>query len=522
MYDYTEVFNKTKQTEAKMGKDQVQNSAGGYVYSISDNQYLMRFLILGTEGNTYYQNSAQLSKDNITNILRIIKEDAKYVVDTTVEVSASGRSIKNDTCIFVLAAVSAFADEGGKNYANSKLKDVVRTGGHMLMFAHYRDAMGGWGRSLRKAVADWYNSHSDDALEYQVAKYRQRNGWTHLDILRLAHVKPDTARKNALFAYLAGKGHLTSKLFTVISDLEDTDYLAHEVCRIIRNNNLSREMIPTKWLSNPKVQAELLKNMPITATIRNLGAFTASGALNGLNDSVKIAVSRVTDDNVIKRGRVHPMQFALAYKTYLSGGGFRGNLKWVPTPSISKALEAGLEKSFSYVEPSGKNFYIGLDVSGSMGMAINNTNITCAEGAAIIAKAIVCAEDWTIVKGFCNHMKDIGIAAGDSLSQVLRKTYDRTFGSTDCALPMLDAIKCGYDNIDCFVVITDNETWAGNVHPSEALEMYNKRFNRQAKLVVVGMTATRFSIAEPNNPLMLDVVGFDANIPALISEFAKI
>ena len=35
------------------------------------------------------------------------------------------------------------------------------------------------------------------------------------------------------------------------------------------------------------------------------------------------------------------------------------------------------------------------------------------------------------------------------------------------------------------------------------------------------MTATEFTIADPTDPGMLDVVGFDAGVPALITEFAS-
>jgi 60 kDa SS-A/Ro ribonucleoprotein len=41
----------------------------------------------------------------------------------------------------------------------------------------------------------------------------------------------------------------------------------------------------------------------------------------------------------------------------------------------------------------------------------------------------------------------------------------------------------------------------------------------QAKLVVVAMTSTAFTIAVPDDVGMMDVVGFDANTPSAISEF---
>jgi 60 kDa SS-A/Ro ribonucleoprotein len=76
-------------------------------------------------------------------------------------------------------------------------------------------------------------------------------------------------------------------------------------------------------------------------------------------------------------------------------------------------------------------------------------------------------------------------------------------------------------DVDCFIVITDNETWAGSVHPTQALNDYRKNKNPKAKSVVIGMTATSFSIADPNDAGMLDVVGFDTNVPSIISDFVR-
>jgi 60 kDa SS-A/Ro ribonucleoprotein len=75
--------------------------------------------------------------------------------------------------------------------------------------------------------------------------------------------------------------------------------------------------------------------------------------------------------------------------------------------------------------------------------------------------------------------------------------------------------------IDTFVIYTDNETWAGTIHPDEALRRYRERMGLPSKLVVVGMTSTGFTIADPNDPGMLDVVGFDAAAPAVIADFSQ-
>jgi 60 kDa SS-A/Ro ribonucleoprotein len=53
------------------------------------------------------------------------------------------------------------------------------------------------------------------------------------------------------------------------------------------------------------------------------------------------------------------------------------------------------------------------------------------------------------------------------------------------------------------------------------LQDYRKTHNPKAKLVVVGMSSNGFTIADPNDAGMLDVVGFDANVLPVIAEFSR-
>jgi 60 kDa SS-A/Ro ribonucleoprotein len=82
------------------------------------------------------------------------------------------------------------------------------------------------------------------------------------------------------------------------------------------------------------------------------------------------------------------------------------------------------------------------------------------------------------------------------------------------------ALREGLD-VDTFIVYTDNETWAGREHPAQALRRYRERSGINARLIVVGMASNGFSIADPADAGMLDVVGFDASAPALMSEFSR-
>ncbi|MDP3768864.1 MAG: TROVE domain-containing protein, partial [Dehalococcoidia bacterium] len=112
------------------------------------------------------------------------------------------------------------------------------------------------------------------------------------------------------------------------------------------------------------------------------------------------------------------------------------------------------------------------------------------------------------------------ISPRQRLDDVAKRMGAIPMGGTDCALPMLYARREKLD-VDTFVVYTDNETWAGSVHPTQALRAYREMTGIPAKLIVVGMTATEFTIADPSDAGMLDVVGFDASAPAVMADFAR-
>jgi 60 kDa SS-A/Ro ribonucleoprotein len=117
-------------------------------------------------------------------------------------------------------------------------------------------------------------------------------------------------------------------------------------------------------------------------------------------------------------------------------------------------------------------------------------------------------------------LSPLSIGPRQRLDDAVKAVSDLPFGGTDCALPMLYATARERE-VDAFVIYTDSETWAGDVHPAHALEDYRRASGIDARLVVVGMVSNGFSIAEPTDPGMLDVVGFDTATPQLISQFAR-
>jgi len=526
--------------------DEVKNSAGGFVHKLDDWDRLDRFLILGSEGGTYYVTESSLTKDNANAVIGLIKSDGLRVVNRVVEISQDGRAHKNDAALFVLAAALKLGDEQTRKLASGVMPEVARTGTHLFMFAKFVEAFGGWGRATKRAFQRWYNNQKPDNLAYQLLKYRQRDGWSHRDIMRLSHPVTIVEQKRAMFDVTCRPETMEAKVATgklprIYRGYCDAQTLewneGADMAKHVEQYSLSWEMLPTEWLKNEAVNRELLKKMPLMATIRQLGKMTANGTLKPMSVETKMVLDRLVSDEQIKRSKIHPMHYLLALKNYSSGGGYRSSLTWKTDPRVISALDKGFEKAFVNVEPTGKAFMIGVDVSGSMSSSISNSNISAAEAAGAMAMIIARTEPVHFIHGFTAGPRgygygrhdqenalagfvDLNIGSNDSMESVMKKVYDRNFGSTDCAVPMLYAAANNI-MVDTFIVITDNETWAGTIKPAQALVSYRQTHNPNAKLVVIGVTSSGFSIADPNDSGMLDVVGFDANVLPIIAEFSR-
>ena len=111
-----------------------------------------------------------------------------------VAISRDGRAAKNDPAIFALAMAASATEDATRQAALAALPVVCRTGTHLFAFARYVEGFRGWGRSLRRGIATWYLDQPPEQLAYQAVKYRQRDGMTHRDLLRLAHPVADDRR----------------------------------------------------------------------------------------------------------------------------------------------------------------------------------------------------------------------------------------------------------------------------------------------------------------------------------------
>lgn len=586
---------RTPQTEPIPGSTQVENSAQGYSWAVGDWERLHRFLIMGSEGGSYYAGERALTTENVDAVRRCIEADGPRVVREVVDVSVGGRAAKQDPGIFVLALCASVGcnDQNPSKFAvaiNDPMKSlqlteararyeqhaetrrqalaavphVCRYGTTLFMFARFCDQHRGWGRGLRSAIADWYTephfqsarraegeeatgSHVDD-LAYQLVKYRQRDGYTHRDLLRLAHPKTDDKDLAYLLAWAAGKGDKVAKREDKNPTMPKgwrrspfpSSVIAYEAAQKAKSpqdiialldvfgSKLPREAIPDEF-KDATVWGEILRTgMPMGALIRNLATMTRLGVLTPTSNATRLVIDQLRNEESIRKARVHPIAVLSALLTYKAGHSIRGSSTWTPVPQIIDALDGAFYLSFGNVPALGKRWMLALDVSGSMnsGMVAGVPGltprvastamamVTAATGDPYEVIAFTAGRSWT-----ASTITPLPFSPGQRLDDICHQTDRLPYGGTDCALPMLYASQ-EHREVDIFAIYTDNETWAGSIHPSQALREYRARSGIAAKLAVVGMVSNGFSIADPSDSGMMDFVGFDTATPAIMEAFA--
>jgi len=528
---------------------QVKNNAGGYSYEVDKWARLHRFLILGSENGTYYVSPQKLTKQNCSNLDACIKEDGLKTVALIKDVSLRGAAPKQDATIFALARAISIGNLDTRRAAEEAAYEVLRTATMFFQFLEEVKLMRGrGGRIMHRLQQKWYNKRPVDSLAAQIVKYGSRNNWNHRDVLRIAKPKTTDPQRQALYGWVATgewgwlrryvkeKGQIidpgtrdeTIAMPRVLEGYIKTREAlkngakGREVAKIVSDYNLELTMLADAHQAMPEVWKALLVGMKPMALIRNLGNLGKHDILKPLSQELSMVVEKLRNVEELKKARIHPVQALAALYTYSGGKGIRGSGTWNVQGPVVDALNDAFYATFDNVEASGKRFVLGLDISGSMrGTLVNGIpNMKCTTACAAMALVTAAREKNHVFVAFDQSAKQIDISARERLDDVANRIERMANGGTDCAQPILWAMK-NKVAADVFVIYTDSETWYGSKHPVQALKEYRKAMGINAKLVVVAMASNGYSIADHDDPLTLSVCGFDTNVPALLSEFCR-
>ena len=237
--------DETPRQQIKIHEKHVRNKAGGFVFKVDNFDRLKRFLILGAESGAYYAEGQELKVENVTSVVELINEGkGKEVVNILKDFSVNGRCPKQATIVYCLALCARFHDGNhslkyveARREAYKVLADICRIPTDLFQFVEYCEDISkginkgtGWGRSHRRAISKWYLDKGGRRLAFLVTKYKQRNGWSHKDLLTLSHPKVGTERSSlaVIFKYIL-KGFEEAEKF--VNNRDDFPSLDQDVCQ---------------------------------------------------------------------------------------------------------------------------------------------------------------------------------------------------------------------------------------------------------------------------------------------------
>lgn len=481
----------------------------GLVHKITPLARVRRFLILGSDSNTYYMNADELTKQNLINILAAIKEDTKGCCQLLIELVKSDNIPRMQTALLLTYLIARHGNGHRRMLLDIDFTEkLFRTPTQVFTFCKFVERIDGkWNRFLKKLVSRYYEKTFS---EYHLLKYKAREGFTHRDVLRLCHTKPSEDRAD-LFKYAVKPEPETVELVPSSLQLARIVKAIHTkradpVQCLQQVPGLSWEMLPTEVLNTPEVLEQLVFKMPTMAFYRNLRRF--------INHGVAAAKTRL-ESEVKRRPDIHPVYILNAWMALKKDG--------VLPREYDQLLEMCFNQAIGFNLELNSDVRVGLylDISPSMDSGtVAGTALTPALASLAISLPLL---KYSNVKlnAFAGSSSIQRITKRGSFSDIqdTLKTLSSLWSRTDCSLPMVRALQ-DMEPLDAFIIITDNETNSG-IMPSEALRLYREGMRIQSKLIVIAMTSTGFSIADPNDPLSIDIPGFDLSLCSILNRLIK-
>jgi len=182
---------------------QVANNAGGYSFHLPLEQEWIRYLIIGSKSDNgnYYQCGGAIATTISKCIMAAVSSAATcaHLIRDIVDVSVKGRAPKQEMTMMSLAAAIVFSpDNACKAQALAAIGQVCRIPTHLFMLVQYiRDLSQdkakpgkGFGKGVRRALTEYYTSRGGLEIAVLVTKYKNREGWTHEDLISLLHINP--------------------------------------------------------------------------------------------------------------------------------------------------------------------------------------------------------------------------------------------------------------------------------------------------------------------------------------------
>lgn len=480
------------------------NRAGGKAYSLPPAHALAQYAATGCLNATFYASA----EEDLDKVLALASQvEPEFLAKTAVYARQKG--FMKDMPALLCAALSVLdaplcarvfhrVIDDGKMLRN--FVQIVRSG------AVGRKSLGSMPKRL---VKTWLDSKEDAA----VFKASVGQSPSMADVLKMAHPRPGSKSREALYGYLLGKKHEAALLPEIVRHFE-----AYKAKQRKDVPDVPFQMLTALDLGRAE-WTEIARNASWQTTRMNLQTFRRHGVFED-RKMVELVAARLRDRDLVRRSRVLPYQLLMAHRA--AGDD-------VPA-RIARALEDAMEHAIENVPSLDGTVYVLPDVSGSMSSPVtgyrkgSSTAVRCIDVAALVAAAVLRKNPDGEVIPFEHGVVKLHLSPRDSVMTNAGKLAGVGGGGTNCSAPLAELNRRGARG-DLVIYVSDNESWidwrgAGRGTATMAEWAAFKARNPRARLVCIDLQPNAHTQA-PDRDDVLNVGGFSDAVFDVIAAFAK-
>jgi 60 kDa SS-A/Ro ribonucleoprotein len=531
----------------RAAKADTRNAAGGRAYKSSVRHALAQITATNCFNSTYYVNAKDNLKIAKDAALQLASSDPLFVAKCAVY--GRDKAYMKDMPAFLTVVLADVCrdlpvDDPNKTLFRRVFRRVIDNGKMLRNFIAIARSGAATGRkfnmgsgSIRHAIRDWFRERNS----WAIFKASVGNDPSMRDILRMARPKPESAEKEALYAYLKGgcydKGDRVFRTWKL--DAQGNKYLAHEhafealpdIVKQYEGYKSTREgtvpnvdfrLLDSLGLGKEE-WTEIARNARWMMTRMNLNTFQRHGVFDD-PEMVQLVADRLRDAEEVVSARAFPYQLFMAYKA-ASG---------VPH-EVQEALQDAMDLSLNNVPEIQGNVFICVDVSGSMGCGVTGfrrgatTQVRCVDQAALFASALLRKNPQATVLPFDTSVHQCRLNPRDTVITNCEKLSRYGGGGTNCSLP-LALLNQRRAKVDAVIFISDYESWVDSGYHyygrygngTGMLEEWQKlqAHNPKASLVCMDLTP-RPNAQVTERPGILQVGGFGDAVFDVVASFVE-
>ncbi|CAL1527386.1 unnamed protein product [Lymnaea stagnalis] len=516
----------------------------------SDLDFVTRFVCIGSEEGSYNVLAASDFTDKTPSLSSFLcKEKGKEAIDRLRKIFQNRSYITKEPLLYALAKIirntpvsKNHEEDDIRIAAYSLAQDACESAMDLFTFVHYdkvaaEPKKAGWGRGMRRLVSRWYDSKTPLKLASEVTKCKSGRGWTHRDLLRQCHIKPDRKSKglSVVVDYVVHRGKKCEnfpesddkEVQEVVAFLKDINSLASSqptegalVRSLIEKHKFTERQIPSFLFQSPETFEGLLGHMKLEDIFKSIPKMASLGMLHHASAQVGHVMDIVKNLTLIQQEKIHPIVIFLALRRYEADR----SKKWIKNYHLIKALHAAFNVSLQSLPRIGKRMLLAVHVDNKVAKQhVSGANfLSPIMPCALMAKFLLESEDNIQVVFFHQKVIELNIRRKTTMAGIIEQFINCTKEPANAIYDISEPLKWATQNkklFDNILIISDKKIVSSHLEFHETVKLYRREVSLpNAKLVYISLSD--FSYLNDKNDLnTLEISGFNERIPPMVYKF---